>query len=199
VRPPGTTSYAKPVPGAGPLPGATTNNGEPGCRADRALGGPGRAGAGHWLAERITGDCPRCGWRGYFHRYIATIGGDRAAAVCDCYADLHPGITVTVTHYSARIPASWPAAGRRSPRPAATTTTPDLEHSPDLGHFPDLGQAITWRLWWKHTPMLVGDRRGNCGEDLAEVSRAEAEQIAAERHWPADAARLPWVASAYPG
>jgi hypothetical protein len=60
---------------------------------------------------------------------------------------------------------------------------------------------ITWRLWWKHTPMLVDDRRGNCDEDLAEVSRAEAEQIAAELaagSWPPDAARLPWVASAYP-
>jgi hypothetical protein len=50
--------------------------------------------------------------------------------------------------------------------------------------------------------MLVDDRRGNCEWDLAEISRAEAGQIAAElahRHWPADAARLPWVLSAYPG
>jgi hypothetical protein len=49
--------------------------------------------------------------------------------------------------------------------------------------------------------MLVDDRRGNCEWDLAEISRADAEQIAAElahRHWPADAARLPWVLSAYP-
>jgi hypothetical protein len=37
----------------------------------------------HWLRERITDDCPRCGWHGYFHHYIATIGGDWAAAVCD--------------------------------------------------------------------------------------------------------------------
>jgi hypothetical protein len=50
--------------------------------------------------------------------------------------------------------------------------------------------------------MLVDDRPGNCGEGIAEVSRAEAGQIAAElaaRCWPPDAARLPWVASAYPG
>jgi hypothetical protein len=37
----------------------------------------------HWLRERITDDCPRCGWHGYFHHYIATIGGDWSAAVCD--------------------------------------------------------------------------------------------------------------------
>jgi hypothetical protein len=37
----------------------------------------------HWLRERITDDCPRCGWRGYFHHYLATVGGDLAAAVCD--------------------------------------------------------------------------------------------------------------------
>lgn len=35
----------------------------------------------HWLRERITDDCPRCGWHGYFHHYIATIDGDWAAAV----------------------------------------------------------------------------------------------------------------------
>jgi predicted RNA-binding Zn-ribbon protein involved in translation (DUF1610 family) len=37
----------------------------------------------HWLRQRITDDCPRCGWRGYFHHYLATIDGDLAAAVCD--------------------------------------------------------------------------------------------------------------------
>ena len=72
---------------------------------------------------------------------------------------------------------------------------------PDIGHFPDRGQAITWQLWWQHTPMLVDDRRGNCIEDIAEISREAAGQIAAEladRHWPLDAARLPWVMSVYP-
>ena len=45
------------------------------------------------------------------------------------------------------------------------------------------------------------DVRGNCEWDIAEISRGEAEQITAglaARHWPPDAARLPWVASAYP-
>lgn len=61
----------------------------------------------HWLRERISDDCPRCGSHGYFHHYIATVGGDWAAAVCDdCYADLHPGISVTVKFYAARLPRS---------------------------------------------------------------------------------------------
>jgi hypothetical protein len=152
----------------------------------------------HWLRERITEDCPRCGWHGYFHHYIATIGGDWSAAVCDdCYADLHPGITVTVTvrFYSAR----WPGDGRAV---AAIRQRTRSDHAyPDIGHFPDCGQAMTWQLWWQHTPMLVDDQRGNCTEDIAEISREEAEQIAAElaaRYWPPDAARLPWVVSAYP-
>ncbi len=49
--------------------------------------------------------------------------------------------------------------------------------------------------------MLVDDQRGNCIEDIAEISREEAERIAAElaaRYWPPDASRLPWVVSAYP-
>ena len=150
----------------------------------------------HWLRERITGDCPRCGWHGYFHYYIATIGGDWAAVVCDdCYGDLHPGITVTVRFFSAR----WPDDGR--PVAAIRQRTRSDHDYPDIGHFPDIGQAITWQLWWQHTPLLVDDRRGNCIEDIAEISRAEAEQIAAglaARSWPPDAARLPWVISAYP-
>ncbi len=46
----------------------------------------------HWLAERIADDCPRCGWHGYFHHYIATVG------------------------------TSQPSAGTGAPRSAATTT-----------------------------------------------------------------------------
>jgi hypothetical protein len=150
----------------------------------------------HWLRERITDDCPRCGWRGYFHHYMATIDGDWGAAVCDdCYADLHPGITVTVTFYSAR----WPADGRAV---AAIRQRTRSDHNyPDIWWFPDIGQAITWQLWWQHTPMLVDDQRGNCIEDIAEIGREEAEQIAAElaaHNWPTDAAWLPWVVSAYP-
>lgn len=53
---------------------------------------------------------------------------------------------------------------------------------------------MTWRLWWEHTAMLVEEAHGGCDYDLTEISRAEAEQIAAElaaRYWPPDAARLP--------
>jgi hypothetical protein len=58
----------------------------------------------HWLREPITDDCPRCGWRGNFHHYLATVDGDWAAAVCDnCDADLHPDITVTVKFYAAHV------------------------------------------------------------------------------------------------
>jgi hypothetical protein len=49
--------------------------------------------------------------------------------------------------------------------------------------------------------MLADDRRGNCEWDTTGISRQQAEQIAAglaAGHRPADAARLPWVASAYP-
>ena len=72
---------------------------------------------------------------------------------------------------------------------------------PGFGHVPDRGQQMTWRLCWEHTSMLVEEAHGGADEDLAEISRAEADQITAglaARHWPPDAARLPWVASAYP-
>jgi hypothetical protein len=148
----------------------------------------------HWLAEPVTDDCPRCGWRGYFHHYLTTIGGDWSAAVCDnCYADLHPDITVTVRYFSARSPIDGePVAAIRQ------RTRSDHDY-PDVGHFPDLGQMLTWRLAWIHTPMLIDDRRGNCDWDIAGISRGQAEQIAAQlaaEHWPPDAARLPRVASA---
>jgi len=149
----------------------------------------------HWLRERITGDCPRCGWRGYFHHYLATVDGDWAAAVCDnCYADLHPGITVTVKFFSARF-------GRTEPFAVIRQRDRSDHDYPGIGHFPDIGQQLTWRLWWEHTPMLVEEAHGGADEDIAEISRAQAGQIAAglaARHWPPDAARLPWVASAYP-
>lgn len=41
--------------------------------------------------------------------YIATIDVDWAVAVCDdCYANLNPGITVTVKFYAARVPRFHP-------------------------------------------------------------------------------------------
>ena len=39
--------------------------------------------AGLHASGQRTEDCPRCGWHGYFQHYIATIGGDWGAAVCD--------------------------------------------------------------------------------------------------------------------
>ena len=57
----------------------------------------------HWLAGRITDDCPRCGWHGYFHRHLATVNGDWARTACDdCFADLNPGITVAAQFFLAR-------------------------------------------------------------------------------------------------
>jgi len=114
----------------------------------------------HWLRERITDDCPRCGWHGYFHHYLATIDGDWAAAVCDdCYADLHPDITVTVKYYSARLPRGFPRGGEVI---AAIRQRTRSDHDyPDIGHFPDIGQQLTWRLWWEHTAMLVEEAHGS--------------------------------------
>jgi hypothetical protein len=72
---------------------------------------------------------------------------------------------------------------------------------PGFGRFPDTGQQMTWQLCWEHTSKLIEEAHGGADEDIAEISRAEAEQIMARlaaRHWPPDAARLPWVLSAYP-
>jgi hypothetical protein len=155
----------------------------------------------HWLRERIQDDCPRCGWRGYFHHYIATIGGDWSTAVCDnCYADLHPDITVGLKFYSVRIPR-WARSGGGQAFAVIRQRDRSDHDYPDVGHFPDIGQQMTWRLWWEHTTKLVEEAHGGCDDDLEEVSRDEAEQIAADlaaRCWPAEAARLPWVAAAYP-
>jgi hypothetical protein len=49
--------------------------------------------------------------------------------------------------------------------------------------------------------MLVEEAHGGADADIVEISRAEAEQLAAvlvARNWPPDAAGLPWVESAYP-
>ena len=149
----------------------------------------------HWLRERIEDDCPRCGWHGYFHHYLATVDGDWAAAVCDdCYADLHPDITVTVKFFSASF-------GGREPFAVIRQRDRSDHDYPDIGHSPDIGQQLTWRLWWEHTPMLVEEAHGGADAHIAQISRAEAEQITARLaagNWPPDAARLPWVTSAYP-
>jgi len=140
--------------------------------------------------------CPRCGWHGYFHHHLATIDGDWARAVCDdCYADLHPAITVTVKFFSAR------SSGTSQPFAVIRQRTRSDHDYPGLGHVPDRGQRMTWQLCWEHTSMLAEEAHGGADADIAEISRAEAEQITAglaARHWPPDAARLPWMAAAYP-
>ncbi len=138
----------------------------------------------HHLAEPIIEDCPRCGWRGYFHEHITTIDGDWATAVCDnCYDDLRPGVTVTACYYSASSGGREPFAVIRQ------RTHSDCE-------FPDTGQVMTWRLWWEHTPMLVEDSWGQCDAWLEKIPRGQAEQIMARlaaTYWPPEAATLPWV------
>jgi hypothetical protein len=112
---------------------------------------------------------------------VNSVDGDWAAAVCDdCYAGLHPGITVTVKCY----PARWPADGR-TVAVIRQRTRGDHDY-PDIGHFPDIGQAMTWQLWWQHGPMLVEE----AGQPIAAGLAA--------RHWPPGAAGLPCVVSAYP-
>lgn len=86
----------------------------------------------HWLAERIEDDCPRCGWHGYFHHHIATIDDDWAAGICDdCYADLHPAITVTARYFSACSPLDG--------EPVAVIRQRTRSDYP----YPDLGQMLT--------------------------------------------------------
>jgi hypothetical protein len=108
----------------------------------------------HRLTERITDDCPRCGWHGYFHEHAATIDSDWSTAVCDnCYADLHPAITVTAAFFSARSP------GDQEPFAVIRQRTRS-DH-----RYPDTGQIMTWQLYWEHTPMLVDDALGVAGRD----------------------------------
>jgi hypothetical protein len=70
-----------------------------------------------------------------------------------------------------------------------------------LGLIPDLGQQMTWHLCWEHITKLAEEAHGGADQDITEISRDQAELIIAElaaRYWPPEAARLPWVASAYP-
>ena len=71
----------------------------------------------------------------------------------------------------------------------------------DGKQIPDLGQQMTWQLCWEHTTKLAEEAHGGADQDITEISRDQAEQIMARlaaRYWPPEAARLPWVASAYP-
>src|SRR5690242_6722416 len=83
------------------------------------------------LTGPVIDDCPRCGWHGYFHQYLAALDGDWANALCDnCYADLHPAITVSVRFLSARSGGDG--------KPFAVIR----ERTRSDYRFPDLGQQL---------------------------------------------------------
>jgi hypothetical protein len=104
-----------------------------------------------------------------------------------------------------RLTLAARSAGARRPgfRPADDKTVAVIRQRQrsDDGYYPDNGQQLDWRLWWQFTAMIAEDEHGSCLYDLPQISRDEAEQIAAGLavdHWPPDAARLPWIASPYP-
>ena len=69
------------------------------------------------------------------------------------------------------FPVRWPGTGG----PAAVIrrrTRSDYR-------FPGLGQAMAWRLWWEHTPVLIDDVRGTRIEGSTGIARRGAGQIAA--------------------
>jgi hypothetical protein len=143
----------------------------------------------HRLARRFVDDCPRCGWRGWFDTWAAAIGGDWARLLCDdCYADLAPGITVSVAWYAC-------ASGGGEPFGVIRQRKRSDER------YPDLGQIITWDLRWQWTPILVEERRDGASCDVTRISQGEAARTVealARRYWPAQTLALPWVADVYP-
>lgn len=148
----------------------------------------------HRLARGLTDWCPRCGWHGHFDGWAATVGGDWARAVCDdCWADLNPAVTVTVTFYT----CSTRPAGRGTGEPfAVIRQRARSDHGP-----PGAAQAMTWEPFWRWTPLLAGKASAaDC--DVRQVTRARAETVIASlvgRRWPEAALALPWTASACPG
>jgi hypothetical protein len=85
----------------------------------------------HRLSQRVVDDCPRCGWSGYLDECLATVDGDWSNTVCDdCYADLHPGIAVTVRFFSAR------SGGMKEPFAVIRERSRSDHRYPDLGQQP---------------------------------------------------------------
>jgi hypothetical protein len=147
----------------------------------------------HRLARPFTDWCPRCGWHGDLDGWAATVSGDWTRVVCDdCWADLNPAVTVTVTFYacSARPGALGApfAVIRRRER---------SDHGP-----PGAAQAMTWEPFWQWTPLLARKARGAADDcDIRQVSQDTAERVIRSligRRWPQSALTLPWTASAYP-
>jgi hypothetical protein len=147
----------------------------------------------HRLAQPVTAWCPRCGWHGYFDDWAATISGNWARLICDdCWADLTPAVTVTVTYYICSTRPDHPGAARpfgvirqraRSDRP------------------PDTGQILTWEPFWQWTPILAEHASGSADCDVTQVSHDTAVQVIRSlilRSWPEAALGLPSIASAYP-
>jgi len=111
--------------------------------------------------------------------------------VCDnCYADLHPAVTVTVRFFSARSPG-------RGELFAVIRERTRSDH-----RFAGIGQQLVWRMSWEHTTLLAEDAHGQATADIVAVSQQEAERIAASlatQYWPPDAAQLPRSLPPTPG
>jgi hypothetical protein len=148
----------------------------------------------HRLAGRFIDDCPRCGWHGHFDTWAVTLNGDWARLLCDtCYADLVPEIEVTTAFYICSTQPYDP--GPEGPFAVIRRRTRSDQK------FPDNGQVLSCEPYWQWTAILAEEARGSALCDVTCVGQQHAEQIIeflAWRYWPGQAARLPWVASAYP-
>jgi hypothetical protein len=143
----------------------------------------------HHLGQRFADDCPRCGWRGFFGTHAATLNSDLTCLLCDnCYADLSPDITVSVTYFVCQHYGSHPFGVIRQ------RTRSDQD-------YPDLGQLIAWDMRWQRTPILVEEAHGGADCHVARTSKDGAELIIASlarRYWYGQALQVPWVRTAYP-
>ena len=132
---------------------------------------------------------PRCGWRGFFDTHAATLNGDWTRLLCDnCYADLSPDITVSVTYFVCQHYGSHPFGVIRQ------RTRSDQD-------YPDLGQLIAWDMRWQRTPIRVEEQHGGADCHLTRTSKDGAELIIASlarRYWYGQALQVPWVRTAYP-
>jgi hypothetical protein len=143
----------------------------------------------HSLGQRFIDDCPRCGWRGYFDTYAATLNGDWTRLLCDnCYADLSPGITIAVTYFICQYYGDHPFGVIR-------------QRARSDQDYPDQGQLLAWDMHWRWTSILVQEEHGGADCHVARTSQDGAELITASlarRYWYGHALQVPWVRTAYP-
>jgi hypothetical protein len=144
----------------------------------------------HRLVDaRFVDSCPRCGWRGFYDTHAVALNGDWTRLLCDdCYADLNPDITVSVTYFVCQYPGRDPFGVIR-------------QRARSDEKYPDLGQIITWDLRWQWTSILVEEARDGADCNVTRISQDAAEAVIeslARRYWPAEALHLPWVETAYP-